>query len=181
MSWRDLVSRTGGRAGVPKSTAQAVLDAFLDEVQSSIVDGASVTLRGIGTLDRRWEEERSLRSIKDGRKMALDGRWRPVFRASGALREALREQTPQLMRDPAHQRAWRLAETLVADLNLYHAAAVPKDLDSLPDLGAVEARCAQALGGAWTRARRTWEEQTPAAVRTARDHLAVAARRRWGT
>lgn len=178
MSWATLVDRVARRSGLPRAAVRTVLGAFVEEAEAELVAGEAVTLPGLGTLDRHWDAERTLRSVRDGRKLVLDGRWRPTFRPSERLRSALREQTPQLLRDPAHQRAWRLAETLVSDLALYHAAAVPTLAPDL-DAPAVDARCASAFGPAWARARTTWAEQTPAEVRNVRDHLALAARRRW--
>ncbi len=179
MSWRAFVDQVALRAGSSRAATRAVLAAFVDEVEDTLLFGEAVTVPGLGTITSHWEPERTLRSIKDGRKVAIDGRYRPTFRPAGRLRAAMRDRTPQLLKDPAHQRAWRLAETLVGDLALYHAAAAPKDLAEDTELSEVDTRCARALGPAWTRARRTLDEQTPPEVRAVRDHLALAARRRW--
>ena len=91
----------------------------------------------------------------------------------------MRDRTPQLLRDPAHQRAWRLAETMIGDLGLYHVSDTPTDLSPESTLAEVDASCRRSLGAAWGRARAAYEEKTPAPVREVRDYLAMAARRRW--
>ena len=62
---------------------------------------------------------------------------------------------------------------------LYNGREAPVDLTPETDPVEVDLRCARALGAAWGRARQTWQDQTPPDVREARDHLALAARKRW--
>lgn len=179
MTWASFVEAVAARAGVPTAQARRVLAAFVATATEALVRGDDVHVPGLGALHSRWEDERTLRSVRDGRKLALDGHFRPVFRPAAPLRDALRARTPQVMRDPAHQRAWRLAETLVGDLALYHGRLAPAGLPADATPGDVHARCTVAFGDAWTRVCLAWESQTPDAVRAARDHLAHAARRRW--
>lgn len=181
MSTRPILDRVATRAQVPRTTARAVLAALADQALETLSSGEPVTLPGLGVLEPRWVEERALRSVQDGRKLAIDGHYRAGFRPSTRLRGALRERTPQVLKDPAHQTAWRLAETLVADLDLYHGASAPREIPGRLSLEDVDARCAACFGSAWGRARRTYEEHTPASVREARDHLALAARKRWAS
>lgn len=179
MTWSSFVDAVAERAGLPRAQVRRVLVAFVATATDTLARGEDVQVPGLGTFGSRWEGERTLRSIRDGRKLALDAHFRPVFRPAAALRDAMRTRTPQVMRDPAHQQAWRLAETLVGDLALYHGRLAPAGLpdDAAPSL--VHARCASSFGDAWTRVCASWEAQTPESVRAARDHLAYAARRRW--
>ncbi|MES2638931.1 MAG: HU family DNA-binding protein [Myxococcota bacterium] len=181
MKWQTLIERVATRAEAPRQTTRSVLDALRTEIEERLSAGESVTLPGVGTLTSQWIEPRTLRSIRDGRKVAIDGRYRATFRPATQLRATLRDRTPQTLLDPAHQRAWRLAETLVSDVALYHESATPQGVYASTELVEVDARCAQAFGLAWARARRTLDAQTPPEVRAARDHLAIAARRRWAT
>ncbi|MDP2316945.1 MAG: HU family DNA-binding protein [Pseudomonadota bacterium] len=179
MTWRAIAEQVSTRTETPYATTRAVLDVLLEEVAARLAFGEPVSLPGIGVLDGRWAPERVVRSVHDGRKVAIDARYQPTFRPSAHLREVLRSRSPQMLQDPAHQRAWRLAEAVIGDLALYHEQDAPRDLKGDTDLATVNARCARSLGDAWTRARRTHDDQTSPAVREARDHLALAARRRW--
>lgn len=181
MTWKEMTKRVGERAGVSEAEARRVLGALVDEVEASLVRDEAVRIPRLGSLRGVWEAERQLRGIRDGRRIVLDGHWRPSFSPAASLRRTLRERTPQLLRDRDHQAAWRLAETLVGDLALYHERSVPKDVTPDLDPTLVETRCRSAFGPAWDHARETWQTKTPPAVRDARDYLAFAARRRWST
>ncbi len=181
MSWTEHILEVAARADLPTKTTRAALDAFVALVHDALAHGEDVHVHGLGTFSSRWEPERTLRSVKDGRKLAIDGRHYPTFRPSAGLRTRVRARTPQVLRGEAHQRAWRLAEALVGDLDLYNQKDAPGNLTPETNPTEVELRCATALGAAWARARQTWCDQTPAEVREARDHLAVAARKRWAS
>lgn len=178
MNWSDFVSQVAENAGVPRSTAQSVLSAMVDELSERLQDGDSVNLRGIGTLSRKWTRGRTLRSINNGRKIWVGGRHAVKFSVSRSLKRALEESGDQSWRSPEHQAAWRLAETLVSDLELYSPTKVPKGIRADMDFEEVQSLCAASLGDDWHRAWRTWQEKVaPEVVHAA--HLARAARRRW--
>lgn len=178
MRWRDLIARTATRADVPKAVVQRVLNAFVEETLEALSQGEEVTLRGIGTLGSRWREMRSLRSIQSRRKMMLDGRYIPRFRAATRLRGVLAARTPQNWRSPQHQAAWRVAEALVSDLNLYHADRAPA-LAPDADCDAVDAACLTSFGPLWSRVVNTYERDVAADVRADTAYLQLAAQRRW--
>ena len=135
-------------------------------------------LPGLGHLGSRWQEARTLRTVQEQRKIVLDGRFVPRFRASKGVRDALLGRTPQLWKDPAHQAAWRIAETLVGDLNLYHKDKAPT-LEQNQELAAVQKTCEAAFGPLWSRVVSAYDSQVPAAVRATRPYLLLIARRRW--
>ena len=179
VSWDRLVARTAERASIPKKQVELVLESFIDTVKGAVTDLESVRLKGLGTLSTEWSAARVLRSPRDRKKMYLDGRHRVRFRVAAPLRRALTERSPQHWRDAAHQSAWRLAETLVSDLELYHRDLVPRGLGDLSPEECAD-RIAQAFGHHWRRAVQTFETSVAPEVRRARDHLIEAAKLRWG-
>lgn len=181
MNSQALIDLVATRVNLPRSTVRVAMVTLVAVIREALGQGEDVHLTGLGTFDSRWERERTVRSIRDGQKLVVDGRWHPAFRASSSLRAHVRARTPQVLKDAAQQRAWRLAEALVGDLQLYHWRDAPAGLTPDTDPVDVDAQCARALGPAWVRARQTWSEQTPAEVQASRDHLALAARRRWVT
>lgn len=181
MTWKDVVAATAQRAGSSEAETRRVLAALTEEVSSRLAEGGRVAWPNLGVLSSAWEPERQLRGVSDGRKVAIDGHWRPRFRASAVLRDRVRSRTPQLLRDADHQRAWRLAETLVGDLSLYHPHDLPNGVTADDGADTVDGRCRASLGAAWERARQTYNDQVPVLVRESRDYLALAARRRWAS
>lgn len=180
MNQRQLIDALAASTGESKAAVSRVLAALGEVVHTSVADGEPVPIPGVGKIVTAWRGPRVLRQVKNGRKMRIGGRFVPQLRPSGKLKETAANRTDQSWRDPAHQRAWRMAETLVGDLALYHEDQLP-DLDSDDELGAVDKACESALGDAWRRARATYEQDIPADVRRSKDHLAQTARERWSS
>lgn len=177
MRQSDLFKDVGARAGVSADDARAVLHALAQVVLDEAARGQVVQLPEIGRLRPIWRNERVIRAVLDGRKIALDGRWAVEFRPGPRLKQLMDERSPQLLRDPEHQRAWRLAEALAADLRIYHPQSMlsvtrqmqPEELESA---------CLLAFGSAWSRARARFDNEIPESVRAHRDYLQAAVRRR---
>ncbi|MEZ4320316.1 MAG: HU family DNA-binding protein [Myxococcota bacterium] len=178
MNWTDLITTVAARAGTSIDDTREVLNAFVDVSTQQIVDGERVVVRGLGTLGTRWVGSRTLRSVSDGRKLRLDGRHVAQFRPSRSLKQSLVKQSPQLWRDERHQKAWKVAETLVADLALYHPTQAPK-LDADAPSTTIQDACSASFGPLWARVRTTYEAQVPAEIRASKDYLALAAHSRW--
>lgn len=180
MNWTDLVERVAARTGLPETRVRSILNSTVAVSLEALAEGQDVSLRGLGTLTSRWREPATLRSIGDRRRLRVDGRFVPKFRAARRLRAALAERTPQRWRDPAHQTAWRVAETLISDLALYHQARAPQ-LDPAAPAAEVEAACVAAFGPVWRRVRETFDAKVSADVRAMDDYLSLAARSRWAS
>lgn len=178
MNRSDLVTEIAERTGLPRAAVQRVLKAQGEVALEVLARGESVTIPGLGSLGGRWQEARTLRTVHDQRKMILDGRFIPRFRSGKAVRDVLLARTPQLWKDPAHQAAWRVSETLVGDLSLYHKDKAPS-LDPNLDLDAVKQACEAAFGPIWTRVVTAYETQVAASIRATRPYLLLSARRRW--
>lgn len=178
MNWTDLIQEICARTGMPHDEVRDVMNAQREIVLDALGRGEDVPLAGVGTLSSRWQEARALRSVHEHRKIMLDGRFIPRFRPGKRIKDVLLSRTPQLWRDPAHQAAWRISETLVGDLNLYHQDRAPQLSPDAP-LDAVQQTCEASFGPLWTRVMHAYEAQVPAAVRAQRTYLLIAARRRW--
>ena len=177
MSWTELSKAVAERAGVPTHTTHAVLTAFVEEVRERVSTGDSVLIWGLGTLERRWIAGRVVRGIADKRRMWVGGRFVPRFRPAAAFKRSTHPEADADWRSEAHQKAWRLAETLIDDLDLYHAAQRPTSLDGSKSDADIEQACAESFGHHWDQVRRTWNERVPSGVDTR--FLGIVARRRW--
>ncbi|MCB9761485.1 MAG: HU family DNA-binding protein [Alphaproteobacteria bacterium] len=179
MIWTELIARLVERSGRSEDEVRSVLNALVDETTEALLADESVPLRNLGTFSARWRQPRTVRSISDGRKIVLDGRHVPHFRASGALRQRLTERTPQTWRDPAQQEAWRVAETLVDDLDLYHSAMAPRGLSSDDEVDTVLAACDQAFGTLWRHVVDAYRGEVDPTMKGDFSPLAAAATSRW--
>lgn len=178
MNTTELIEEIASRTGLPKTQVREVFSALSQIVSEKAANGDAIHLRGVCSISATWQEPRALRSVQDQRRLTLDGRWVPRLRAANALKEATLSRSPQRWKDPRHQRAWRLAETLIGDLDLYHHAKAPTLNESTP-LPMVASICAVAFGSTWERVIQTWNSSVPFAVRTEGDHLLREALRRW--
>lgn len=178
VTWVELVERTAARANLPKSHVEKVLEAFLGTTRDAITHLEPVRLKGLGTFSAEWTKERVLRSPHDQRKMYLDGRYQVRFKASDIFRKALVERSPQLWRSQDHQHAWRMAETLISDLELYHQKQIPT-LPAGLALDEVFERVSSSLGSHWRKVLLAYEEAVPVAVRLAKNHLIETVKMRW--
>lgn len=176
MKWDDVIAEVARRAELSPDQARRCLRAVTDLVNDRLASEESIRVVGLGTFRPRWRQGRVVRSVSDGRRVALDGRWLASFEPSNGLRLRLAARTPQYFREPAHQKAWRLAETLVGDLTLYHSAKLPSGLPDDPL--AAEAMLLDTYDAAWRAARTRFEAEVPLEVREVRDHLLDAAQRR---
>lgn len=144
----------------------------------ALTRGEEVPLRGVGVLSARWKPPRVVRSVANQRKLRIDGRFVPRFQPARSLRNALVERTDQSWRDPAHQDAWRVAETLVGDLELYHPELSPR-LTGEESTAEVRKVCSRSFGRLWQQVEVRFDGQVPEPIRRQADYLAQAAMDRW--
>lgn len=184
MKWTELVAAVAAKTGQPEKVVRDVMNTAMGLAIERAVAGGEVTLKGIGVLASRWRKPRAVRSVVDQRKVMLGGRHVPLVRISRSLKARMADRSPQTWRNPEFQQAWRMAETLVGDLDLYHPDRKPSiPLEANDE--AVLSLCQQSFGGLWRRVVRTWDKEIPAALRDrlqatgAPSLLAQAARAQW--
>lgn len=174
MKWKEVVKSVSERSGVSLAETRAVLTSLTEVTSEALQRDDKISLPNVGTLSCRWTDGRVLRGVGDQKRMWVGGRYSARFRAAAALKREL-ERGSQ-WRSPAHQRAWRLAETLIDDLDLYHANLAPSDLRGLAP-NVVLDRCATAFGAHWEQVVQTWNDRIDEGVDT--PFLAIVAARRW--
>ncbi len=179
MKWSELIAQVSTTSGLDPQLIRDVLGVAMEVSVAALARGEEVNLRRLGTLKTTWRAQQVVRSIHHERRMLIGGRYTVRFQPSRGLKQQVAARTPQHWRSEAHQSAWRLAETLISDLAMYHRERAPRDLDpELPD-AQVDARCRAAFGALWDGARRALGQGVPEQVRAEVDYLAQAARRRW--
>lgn len=176
MNWTDLLEEVARRSDLPTSTVRTVMSNLTSVVQEKVGAGDTISLRGIGRIERRWTKGRVLRTVGTRRRMWVGGHFVPRFRPSRSLRRAADVSNEADWRAPEHQKAWRLAETLIDDLDLYHRSLAP-ELDDATSPEEVEEKCAEAFGSHWSQVVETFSRRTEG-VNT--PFLGIVARKKWG-
>lgn len=176
MTLATLVATLAERSGTSKREARAVLDALAEIVQETLSEQDTVKLPGLGTFRASWRPERTIRSVRDARKVRVAGSWVARFKASSHLKRALAGQHREPAARAGESEALRVASTLVSDLKLYGGA--PDGLRGDMELGEVRARCAAHYGEMWSDAVQSFVQRIPASVRGDQDFLGLAARER---
>jgi len=91
MTKQDLIAAAASAAGVTKKDAQAVLDAVIDTITSTLQKGDSVTITGFGTFR---VSERAARSGVNPRnpeqKIQIPAMKLPAFKAGKSFKDAVR-------------------------------------------------------------------------------------------
>lgn len=178
MNGTTLIERVAERSGLSRADVRRVLRALEEVAAEAISQGDRLTLPGLGSLVVRELAPRTIRNVADMRKMMVGRRYAVRFRPAASLKQAVAGRSSQAWRQPEHQAAWRLAETLIADLELYHGHHVPRLPAEAAD-GDVHQVCEGAFGPLWTRVLDSFQARVEPTVRAEQDYLAAAARHRW--
>lgn len=177
MRQAELITRIAESTGESKASISRVLRALAEVATDCVVQGDELRLSQIGTVSSRRRAPTVVRGIHNGRRMLLGERFVPSFKPAVALRRAAARRAPQHWRDPAHQDAWRLAESLIGDLELYHSAR--PEIAEQSETKAIVAACHAAFGEDWVRVVQTYESAVASIVRETSSYLIDAVRERW--
>jgi DNA-binding protein HU-beta len=86
----DLVEILAGTAKGSKRDASRALAAFLEGIRDGLCSGGSVTISGFGTFVVAQRASRAGRNPRTGRAITIPSSRVPRFRASRALKAAVR-------------------------------------------------------------------------------------------
>ena len=91
MTKQDLIAAAAAASGVTKKDSQAVLDAVLDTITSSLAKGESVTITGFGTLRVSERDARNgVHPRNPQEKISIPAMKLPAFKAGKSLKDAVR-------------------------------------------------------------------------------------------
>lgn len=82
----ELVARAAVRAEVDHNTANTVIGALLEEMQSAVATGERVTLTGFGTFEARERQATTARNPKTGAPIEVPARKVPAFKAGAPFK-----------------------------------------------------------------------------------------------
>ena len=88
----DIVEKVHESTKIEKKILVQVFDSFINEFKNALKDGATVELRGFGTLEPRLRKGREkARNPKTGELLSVEPHYVAAFRAGQDLKKALME------------------------------------------------------------------------------------------
>ncbi|MBX2804063.1 MAG: HU family DNA-binding protein [Myxococcales bacterium] len=169
MKLATLVAKIAERTGTSKRQARAMLDVLSEQVTEALQAQESVRLPGLGTFKASWRAERTIRGVRNARKIHVPGAWVARFKGAAELKRALAEPAGD-----DHTEARRVARTLVSDLTLY-GGGPPLGLSAEMAPEEVQRRCAVHYGSLWADALGSFGRRLPDEAARSGEFLGAAA------
>ena len=91
MTKAEIVSNISEKTGIEKVTALAVVEAFMEEVRSSISSNQSVFLRGFGTFNPKKRAEKTGRNISKNTTIIIPAHHIPAFKPAKVFVKQVKE------------------------------------------------------------------------------------------
>src|SRR5687767_4204364 len=95
MGMLEMIETAAAQAGVTGEQAQAVVNAFLDEVIDTLVHDGRVELRPFGVFEQRLRKGRLGRNPRTGERVAIPDKLTVQFRASSEMQRVLGQLNPE--------------------------------------------------------------------------------------
>jgi DNA-binding protein HU-beta len=80
MTKADIVNEISKNTGIEKITVQKTVEAFMDSVKDSLVDGKNVYLRGFGSFIVKKRAEKTARNISKNTTIIIPEHFIPSFK-----------------------------------------------------------------------------------------------------
>ncbi|MCI7098408.1 MAG: HU family DNA-binding protein [Lachnospiraceae bacterium] len=87
MKKAELIAAMAAKAGIKKTDAQKVLDAFIEVVSDELAAGEKVQLTGFGTFEVAERAAREGRNPQSGETMMIAASKSPKFKAGKVLKD----------------------------------------------------------------------------------------------
>lgn len=82
MTKADIVNEIAKNTGIEKVTVQRSVEAFMDTVKDSLIDGKNVYLRGFGSFIIKQRAEKTARNISKNTTITIPAHKIPSFKPS---------------------------------------------------------------------------------------------------
>ena len=89
MNKADLIAAIAAKTGETKKSAEASVNAFVDVITESLVEGDKVQLVGFGSFEVRKRAARKGRNPQTKEEIKIPASKAPVFKAGKALKDAV--------------------------------------------------------------------------------------------
>ena len=89
MKKTELVEKVAETTGLPKTQAEAAINAFVSTITDALKEGDKINLKGFGTFEVRAREARTGRNPRTGETMTIAASKVPAFKASSTLKDVV--------------------------------------------------------------------------------------------
>ena len=89
MKKTELVEKVAETTGLPKTQAEAAINAFVTTITDALKEGDKINLKGFGTFEVRAREARTGRNPRTGETMTIAASKVPAFKASSSLKDVV--------------------------------------------------------------------------------------------
>lgn len=90
MNKASLVDKVHGMLGGTKTQAEQVVDGIFDAITSTLKSGEEVSISGFGIFSAKMRAARTARNPRTGASVEVPAQRVPKFRASKALKDAVK-------------------------------------------------------------------------------------------
>lgn len=92
MTKADIVNEISKNTGIEKVTVQKTVEAFMDTVKDSLVDGNNVYLRGFGSFIVKERAEKTARNISKNTTIIIPAHNIPAFKPAKTFVNQVKEE-----------------------------------------------------------------------------------------
>ena len=89
MNQSELIAKTAAVSGLKRADVEHVLKVAADVITTTLAEGESVALPGLGKLHVKAKAAREGRNPKTGEPVAIPARKAPAFTAAKVLKDAI--------------------------------------------------------------------------------------------
>ena len=87
----EIIDRVAVRTGLHRSMVKEVMEGMLDVMESALLDGETIEVRGLGTFTVVRTSQREKYVPKTGQKVLVPSRRLVKFKVSGSLKTKMNE------------------------------------------------------------------------------------------
>ncbi len=91
MTKADIVNEIAKSTGVEKTAVQATVEAFMESIKRSLVNGEPVFLRGFGSFITRTRAQKTARNITKGTSIVIPEHSIPSFKPAKVFMNEVKE------------------------------------------------------------------------------------------
>ncbi len=94
MTKAELVNTISNKLGIEKNDTQKVIEAFMQEIRTTMYSGDSVYLRGFGSFIIKTRAEKTGRNISKNTAITIPAHNIPAFKPSKTFVEKVKTKVP---------------------------------------------------------------------------------------
>lgn len=91
MTKADIITNIAEKTGIEKVVVKVTVDAFMNEVRSSLINGKNVYLRGFGSYIVKRRAEKPGRIISRNTTIVIPAHYAPAFKPSKPFVEKVKK------------------------------------------------------------------------------------------